>query len=301
MKFLEQARKSRQRNEPVKYLLHKHLAGFQLKRSHKVIHVSALTKQPDFCPREYVLMDLIKPPTQREFVSTAERVTFDYGHAVQDLVVGWLAQQHRAVGHWRCVACSSLHEFRPRPQACLNCKVRVLEPEEVVFVSAVTGASCSVDCFVQIDHPKLRMVEIKSVKAEEWKPLAGPMAEHRVRASMYLRTIAESDMACRAQVDTERATILYVSKGGYMKDETPQEWGLTDAPFSPFKEFVIDRDDSLTDRYADLALQVTQARNGGVMPAGICPTAVCKRAKQCSMVQVCFGGKYPAGKEISCL
>jgi hypothetical protein len=33
----------------------------------------------------------------------------------------------------------------------------------------------------------------------------------------------------------------------------------------------------------------------GPMPMGVCPTMLCKRAKQCPVRHACFSGQFPAG------
>jgi hypothetical protein len=97
-------------------------------------------------------------------------------------------------------------------------------------------------------------------------------------------------------VSTERATILYVSKGGYgCADDSLKGWGIKEQ-FSPFKEFEIARNDAATQYLSDRAKIVKDFREGKTaMPHGLCATAMSKRAKGCSQVAACWSGKFPPG------
>jgi hypothetical protein len=123
-----------------------------------------------------------------------------------------------------------------------------------------------------------------------------PLAEHRARTALYLRVIAE-DPEEGVDVDTTEARILYVTKGGWGdKDLEVKKWDLTDGPWSPFKEFVVEASDELTGPYHEKAVALKARRGGGPMPAGICPTQFCKRAKFCQVHAECFSGQYPPGE-----
>jgi hypothetical protein len=200
----------------------------------------------------------------------------------------------KAVCHWKCVACGTMHHFQLRPTTCKECGVKVFDPIEVRFESDVSGASCGVDMLVNLGGQKLVPVELKTMDKEQFKALKAPIAEHKWRTTHYLRIIDESAKSWSNLVDTTAGRILYVSKGGYgCADEEPAKWGMTDK-YSPFKEFTIKRDDPLTEDLHIRAKTVTDFRKGLVgMPCGICPTAMAKRASQCPMRVACFSGDHP--------
>ena len=200
----------------------------------------------------------------------------------------------KAVCHWKCIACGTLHEFQTKPVACKTCGVKRFDPIEVRFESAVTGASCGVDMLLAMGETKLRPVELKTIDKEEFKQLKAPLAEHKWRTNLYLRIIDECEHHWSNMVNTKQATILYISKGGFgTLDPELKKWGLSDQ-FSPFKEFTIHRDDSLTEGICKRAKVVTDFRKGLVgMPCGICTTAMDKRAKTCGFRGACFSGDYP--------
>ncbi|MCO5157906.1 MAG: hypothetical protein M9945_14350 [Aquamicrobium sp.] len=282
----------------VKFLLHKHLSGYDPARSISRIHASDLTKEGGICPRYYALHDLTGQKPKDQWLTTSERMTFQIGRDQERNIVLWFAEMGRAVCHWKCTNCGTVHDFTLRPAACKHCGCKWTEPKEVRFESAICGASCGIDMLVKLNQPKLRVTELKTMDKEEFKALKAPLAEHQWRTNLYLRLIAESAHPWSNQVDTEEATILYVSKGGYgCQDAEPEKWGMFEK-YSPFKEFAIKRNDALTDGIVNRAKVVTDFRKGLIpSPCGICSNALTKRAMKCPMKKHCFSGEYPAQHE----
>ena len=278
----------------LRYLLHTHLNGPESGRSLSRIHASALTKEEGFCPRFYALSDVTKSKPKDEWLTTSENVTFRMGRDQQDALVHDFADMGKATGHWRCLCCSRLHEFTARPLKCELCGCKAFKPEEVRFVSDATGASCGIDMLVNLGFPKLIAVELKTMGKDQFKTLLAPLAEHRVRTNLYLRIIKESVQPWANFVDTNRAIILYVEKGGFgVQDDQLKKWGLKEG-FSPFKEYDVKRVDADTDDYALRARTVKHFREGAVgMPSGICSSALAKRAVYCQMKAQCFSGQFP--------
>lgn len=293
-KFLKKVSEKKPKHS-VKYLLHAHLKGAQPGRSYKNIHASDLTKPEGLCPRLYALADVTKAKPSDEWLTTSSVMTFQIGRDQEKNIVQWFADMGKAIGHWKCNSCGTVYEFQPRPTQCKECGFKRFDHKEVRFESSVSSASCGIDLLLGLGEPKLRAVELKTIDKEEFKALKAPLAEHRWRTELYLRSIAESDHPFAKRVNTDEATILYVSKGGFgCADTQLKTWGL-DESFSPFKEFVIKRDDESVQSLVDRASIVKRFRAGEIgMPQGLCPTAMCKRASGCSMRKVCFSGEYPA-------
>jgi hypothetical protein len=143
---------------------------------------------------------------------------------------------------------------------------------------------------------KLRVIEIKTMDKESFKDLVAPLAEHRLRTNLYMRCIAESDDDRSSLLFTDTAYVLYVSKGGFgVKDPTIAKWGLHDS-FSPFKEYVVKRNDKDTENVLVAPRNVLKFRQGlSGLPGPICTTALTDRAKECPLRKHCFSGKYPPG------
>ena len=293
VKFLKKVKSLRPKGSP-KYLLHRHLAQPDKGRSYATVHASSLTHPSGMCPRMYALADVTHTKAPDSWLSTSLKMTFQIGRDQERNIVLWFAEMGRAVCHWRCISCNQLHVFQKRPYACAECGVKKLDPEEVRFTSAVTGVGAGIDMILALGDPKMRVIEIKTMDKEQFKELKAPIAEHRWRTNLYLRTIAESGSSWANLIDTSMATILYTTKGGYGTScDDVKKWGLPE-DFSPFKEYDITRDDAETDDLALRARTVKEFRAGEVgMPEGICATAFSQRAQECPLKGVCFGGHHP--------
>lgn len=284
--------------DSLKFLLHQHLNGPEPGRPMQRIHASEMTKPDGMCPRAYALYDLTKAKPKDEWLNASNVMTFRIGHDQEKAVVHWFADMGRAVCHWVCILCGSNHEFQTRPSACTSCGCKQFDYKEVRFESAYSSISCGIDMLVGLGESKLRPVELKTIDKDQFKILKAPLAEHRWRTQLYLRSIAESDSPWASKVDTDKAAILYISKGGFgCADDDLKKWGLGDN-FSPFREWVIERSDKDVDEIVERAKVVKDYRAGKVgMPQGICKTAMAPRAARCACRKQCFSGEYPAEHE----
>lgn len=259
------------------------------------VHASSATKgEKTFCAREYAL-HLIHPTiTQKSgFISTALRVTFDTGKDTQRrLNEEWIPD--RVIGNWRCRVCGATKEFCKRGVTCCgSADYNSWEYEEVRFTSEYSGISGGVDLLVDMGNSLLTLVEVKTMEKDGFKTLAAPLAEHRVRTSLYLRLVAESNHPKKDTIDTSRGFVLYIIKGFGVKDEEVALWRLHDSSITPFKEYLVLRDDSATDAMSDNARAYKLFKeSGATIPEGICPTAMCKRATSCAVAKQCFSGKF---------
>lgn len=290
------ARKAKQMmpTSTLRWMLHEHLSGYEPARPLKNVHASALTKPEGFCPRYYALHDVQKIKPKDEWLSTSENVTFAIGHDMQERIIHWFADMGKAVGHWRCYGCSQLHEFCKRPPKCSQCGCRAFKSEEVRFESAVNGASCGIDMLLSLGEKKLLPIEIKTMDKEQFKSLLAPLSEHRLRTNLYLRLIEESSHTWATLVNTQRAKVLYTTKGGYGCAEPDLKSSGINESYTPFKEYEVKRADVATDGLVQRAKVVKDFRAGLVgMPCGICTTAMTKRAMGCAMKKVCFSGEFP--------
>jgi hypothetical protein len=278
----------------LKYQLHKELSGYDPARPMKNVHASELTKPEGFCPRAYALHDVTEIKPKDRYLNTSLSMTFEIGRMVQNHVVHKFADMGKAIDHWECLACGKVHEFQLRPSKCLKCACKAFKPKEVRFLSDKNGASVGVDMLIANGQPKLTPVEIKTIAPEEFKALAMPLAEHKQRTALGLRIISESTHPWSELVDTKRAIVLYVSKGGFgVSDPTLKGMGFYEG-FSPFKEWPVTRDDALCAEQAKRAQAVKDFRDGAApMPCGICPTAMAKRALSCPWKAPCFSGEHP--------
>lgn len=292
IKFLKTLKETVGETPLLSSMLHAHLRTQDMDRPYDRIHASDLTKE-DYCPRRLALMIKTNQPRGSRWLSTSENVTFDMGRKLQDSVVHWFSDMGIAYADWQCDSCGHMHQFVVRPGKCVKCQCKSLSPHEIRFKSAKSGASCGVDMLVKPGTaPKLKKVEIKTIDKDQFKALKMPMAEHRQRTTLYNTICAEDEGHVAKFVDHSDSIILYVSKGGY---GCSQEW-LATAPtfdkFSPFKEYVIPRNDEMVADLSEMAASFTKFLETGEVPSGICPTAFCPTAQKCKMKQPCWSGKF---------
>jgi len=278
----------------IKMMIHRRLAGWEEPRSHDTIHASDLMKDKEFCPREIALLDMGLGKKKDSYVGTALRITFDHGKDVERRVRNeWLRDV--VVGHWECNVCGRMHDsFGKEPKVKCKCGYKRWDYKEPHFMAVASGVSGHLDMLVDVGQDKLRVVEVKTMDKDEHKKLVAPLAEHRFRTSLYLRLIEESDHVLAGRINMKKANILYVSKSYGFKDESLKAAGVPDTPFSPFKEFEIDRDDSNSEIPLAKAETVTKWREDPSvgLPAGICKNPMCSRAGQCPVASACFSSKH---------
>ena len=276
--------------------LHKRIAGWEDPRPHFPLRASDLLKSTaEFCPREHAFMDMEVAKKKGSFVGTSLRMTFNHG--------GFMERQIRnvylrdiVVGNWECGICRNVHPtFGKAPTVvCPKCGWgHKWEYQEPRFADEYTGVSGGIDMLLDVGQPKLLIVEIKTMTPEDFKTLAAPLAEHKFRTSLYLKLAESSKWEASERVNTKESKILYVTKSFGFKDETLKAAGIKDAPFSPFKEFTIPRNDDILGTPLSKArvLKVWREDKKG-MPCGICANGLTKRAQGCPAVGACFSGKY---------
>ena len=286
------------KEELLSYHLHRYLAHKRPHRGLENIHASDVTKT-DFCARRLALMEKCGVQGKEDFVSTAMKLVWYQGEIMEAGIQKWAHAAGIGVGHWKCGACSHLHDtdIGTKPVSCLNCGFNLFHYEQVRPTSQDSGISAGIDLLVKLPGiEKLRVVECKTYPKDQFQSLAAPLAEHRDRTRLYLRCAAE-DPRYADIIDTEMAHVFYVSKGGFgQKSEKPKEWGLPDAAWSPFKEFIIKADHEGVEPYAVKSRPLWAWKNGGPMCGGICQTGFDKVAQRCEVLKECFSGQFPAGK-----
>jgi hypothetical protein len=280
----------------LRWHLHKNMAVTEPGRDLRTLHASDMTKEI-FCPRNRMLALISGTKPKSERLGAATVATYAFGRAVETLVVQWFADAGMAVGDWQCLACKSMLHMQTKPEKkCHRCGFEAGHKYiERRFVSAISGVSCGVDLLINTVGPKLRVVEIKSMLKEDFKKLAGPLAEHKLRTNLYMRLVHESADEDRHNIDTETAYVIYVCKGGYESNAEVMTWSFGDWGYTSFKDFEIARDDSQTDALVEGPIAYKAAAASKTLPAGICMSPHDPRAKKCMMSTHCFSGKYPVG------
>lgn len=269
-------------------VLKAHLGGSSAGRSMDTLHASDVTKN-DFCPRKWALFDMLGKKAANDYLTTALDVTFRMGSTTERLLVEeWAGDA--VVGNWECRFCGDKRSMVPHPTGCCATgRKHWWRYVQVVVEDSELKIEGGLDALFNVGAPQLLVTEIKTLTPPEFESMLVPQPEHRLRTNLYLRLVEHSLHAYKDLINTQEGRVLYVSRGhGKMHPEWKE--------ILPFKEFIVKRND------ADLAVPMQRAghlkafRTGGVMPPGICTTALDKIAKQCSVCQHCFSGKFPANQ-----
>lgn len=315
MKFLDKKRgkttkkpvASKPKPDSLLFHLHDQMCTTQPARPHKRVHASEMNKQiltdyrgmvtHEFCPREYALMDLLNKERPDEVITTANQKVFDEGNATANILIHRFADAGLAVGDWECRHCGHKYRFRRRPKKCVvnNCGHLYFKYHEIRFRSKTSGISCGIDMFFLTSKETLQVTEYKTLKDDEFKKLEAPLAEHKARTSLYLRIIADSGFTGDPiPIDLLEARVLYTCKGGWgWQDPEIDKYGKKNESFSPFKEFIIKRNDKLSETKWQHAIRLKEFRDQKKgIPLGLCPTQFCPRASSCSVREECFSGRF---------
>jgi hypothetical protein len=276
----------------LKFLLHSALAIVDPPRSLDILHASELTREDmEFCPRERALLLRDGDNRKEGRLGTSLNVTYQVGRWYEEQVRNvWLRKY--ALGNWQCTSCEHTHEYQTVPETCDNCDIhgdmcQYIEPRAY---SPEFDTSCGIDFLLWKDG-LLTPVEVKTIKAEDFKVLHAPMSEHRKRTAFYLDLLSHSTwMDFDVKINLDYGILLYCCKGFGFADDMEGRQGVPDAKFSPFKEFKVKRAEgkTLTTVYQK-ALDVKAYKSTGKVPKRICPNLTCTRAKWCTVKKTCFG------------
>lgn len=274
----------------LKRMIHQRVGGYEPARPHGRIHASDLTKMDvEFCPRAHRLQDIYKVKGKEQYIDTPLQITFDEGKDKQSRLNN-VYLRDVMVGDWECQSCGEVRKWSRAPKdGCNNPKARCRwEYVEPRVEDAVTKASGGLDGLVATKvKGKLLLVECKIIDKDYFIDLKMPMAEHRVRTRLYLALLARSKEAWAAEIDTTKAHVLYMLRGYGKKDETGN--------ISPFKEYIVTRDDTEVAEYLAKAHALTFSRENPDVgtPCGVCANFNDKRAMKCPVRVQCFSGKHP--------
>jgi len=257
-----------------------------------LLHASSLTRE-DFCPRKVALIRKLGVKLPKEYIDGSLRVTFDEGRASQDLLNNlWL--RDIMYGEWQCLTCGdSRVGFAPASKHCDNQKMPChYRYREMNFVSSELRVTGGIDGLI---HPKpgpLVVIEAKIIGASQFPKIETakmPLAEHSQRTRLYLYLVEQSQKENQLpmSIDTQRGFVVYKLRGHGKMDATKKR-------ISPFRDFPVERNDSMIQREIGFAKQVKAFEDSDrtEFPPGVCETPMDKRAKNCPVAAECFSGKH---------
>lgn len=210
------------------------------------VHVSSLL---DLCPRQYTLARHYNLDIKNN-VFPGERIIWEMGKALEAHVIRNIREYHGFDFVFNNIdIMNNDYMIRGAPDACI-----------------VVGDDISV------------ILEVKTMKADDFKKLERPKGDHVLQAAMYqwLYNNYYSDTKAHDTV-----IILYVSKDAIKA--------------SPYKEFQVDVNEAMVKNGVNIALKLAKelkdAQDNNIIPRRhICNREDCARARNCPVAKLCFEG-----------
>lgn len=281
------------------YRAHEHTAGVSKPRHHATIHASDLDPERSWCAREVALLTLHDMKRPEGFLSTAQKVVFDFGHKASDVFRECLPPQ-MVWGNWKCLACDKITKREYTPSKCPHCgaRGRALEYREVFAKDPKTGVVGSFDLIVDpLMNGQKVIVETKSEMGDAWQKRNKAEFAHEWRTKLYLYLAAVTPWLQNYGINTQSARIIYINKGGHGPAPQIKKWGLKDWAKTPFKEYRVKRDDTFLTGQIDKvhtwrkwkALHAVNPKAAAAdLPDRICDSPTTTLAKNCAACQKCF-------------
>ncbi len=235
------------------------------------VHVSSLSG--NFCAREYAI-------AQHEDLSLFEsftgghKVTFRIGRAVEDHIRTSIIAEHgkpKIFAKWTC-ECGKQSRLGLYKEVQCECGKLLDVFDEPAITDEANGVSGRPDLVLYKDKT-LHIVEIKSMKKDQWDTLEAPLDSHIKQNIFYPYLLDMYNFPVSPIV-----TFIYCTKDF--------KYG------SPYKEFRIDTSEA---KYVNMrnellaeAKQVREFLKNGVSPPRICQSEQSPLAKKCKVAFRCF-------------
>ena len=243
-----------------------------------IIHASDLKS---FCTREFALCIKSKVDYQREkFIYIGMRHTFEIGNAIETIVTKRLHTTKHLLGTWRCFHCS--HKFFGfyDNKGCPECKSKAVgycntTLELTVGKFKIRGNK---DVLIVYEKNTVYVVEVKSMKPEDWAELEKPLVDHRRQLSLYLWMLKSKAKILfsnntKFKYMTDKGVILYVSKG---------------IQKNPHKPFIVHRDEPFINEVEAKMEELKTFSKNSRLPKRICASQFKTMAKKCRARELCF-------------
>ena len=228
-------------------------------------HVSALVG--DFCARREVL-------ARRHNVSLSEtasgsmRVVWALGRAAESHVRKQLAamMQGNMYGEWECRCGHTREQGFYAPVVCPRCSTTPENYVELKCVDDEAMVTGSPD-LIWFHDGEFHIVEVKSIKSDDFKALLAPKVIHVHQAICYVRLFRAMGHQVSNQV-----RVIYVSKDAVAT--------------VPYKEFTGEYDHAFT----EMLWEDARAAKGEVLPPRlpVCSNAMTPTARGCGLCVNCF-------------
>jgi len=177
MKFLKKASERAKKVGGIKDLINREVGGYESARSGKKIHASDLTRpDPEYCPRQIRLMELLDKKPRDHWIPGVLRMTFDEGTWKQWQINNVYLQKYMA-GYWLGDSgFAAPWSVGPPSETVAHTY------QEPFFKDPLSEAQGSIDGLVKLPgKEKLRVMECKIIATSMFKDSNHP--NHRFASS----------------------------------------------------------------------------------------------------------------------
>lgn len=153
---------------------------------------------------------------RREYIGPKSRLLWGYGNSYHF----WVQNTpdvfgDRRVGYWKCQACGQVtHVGNPPTENCPKCKAlpdAYIYNEHHMILRGRYPLSGHPDMLLMVRGGLLRVVEIKTIKGDEFVKLEVPLADHEEQLQAYMWGLPQ-DKTLGLEVDPDLGYVLYISK-----------------------------------------------------------------------------------------
>lgn len=242
------------------------------------VHVSTLIGDK-WCPRAHLIQRLHQQG-QSSCVNSQLHIVWKLGRAAEKHVRDQFITmhgRHRVIGHWTC-KCERTSHTGPGTNSniCEACGTGTVVYNELTLVDNDIDKVGNPDLIFIAEDEGFEVVEIKSIKKDNFEALFKPAPDHVMQCRSYVNLLSDKLPGKRVG-----GRVLYVAKD-YVRP------GM-----SPYLEFEV-KDDLAADLYLDtLDGSVANMRDhaaAGTLPDRLpeCSSPASKKAKGCEACGLCF-------------
>ena len=246
----------------------------------ETIHVSSVIRG-DWCPRAYLIHSR-HMQGQSENVLSQQRIVWIIGRAAEHHVrVQFIKMhgRHRVVGNWTC-GCGATEVSGPGSltAVCQTCGGPVADYGELLLIDTDRRLSGNPDLVFITSSGGLEIVEIKSIKKDDFDKLFKANPQHVLQCRSYVRLLKSKFPEKKIG-----GRVLYVAKDYINPRTSPYlEFELTDA-MNENADLILDT--------LNQSVDTTRAHEEqGTYPdrLPVCASMKSPRAKACTACSLCF-------------
>lgn len=166
-------------------------------------------------------------------ISVGQQMIYDKGNAYHRWVQNDASYfGRRRIGWWRCLACRRVEFGLPRIRNCPKCNAlpeAFLYEEHEMKLNDPVYVSGHPDMLLSLGKQDIRVVELKSMKHDDWKKLTYPHADHVFQIHGYF-CFLPYDSKLPVKVNPNRGLLLYITKADGIREFPIKAFHVTRRP-----------------------------------------------------------------------